>query len=260
MNDKLIIIESRSNPLIKHLARLHTHKRRTESGQFLVEGRRLVQEAVQAGADILSLIFNKTFYDRFPQLTHHLAARRILIPDALFGEVCETQTPQGIVAVVSIPEIPLGDGELIVLADKVQDPGNMGTILRTAHAAGAAGVIVTHGTVDVYSGKVLRSSMGSLFSMPVVHDDADGSVVRRLREEKGYRLVVGSLAATQLYTEVSLRGRVILAVGNEGGGIDSQLEAEADERVLIPMPGGAESLNVAVSAALLIYEKLRQGN
>ncbi|MGK0465958.1 TrmH family RNA methyltransferase, partial [Clostridium sp.] len=167
--------------------------------------------------------------------------------------------PQGIIAIVrnKLVEIRYEDG-FYVLADKIQDPGNMGTIIRTAHAAGALGVIITKGTVDIYNEKTLRATMGSIFKMPVIYD-SDLSTVEKLRDD-GFKLVTSSLECDKNFYDIHLKGKVIITVGNEGNGISEDVYAISDLKIKIPMPGGAESLNAAVAASIMIYEVVRQKN
>ena len=253
-------IESQANPLLKELRKLRSKKGRQEQGRFLVEGLRFVDEAVSAGAVLDFLIFTKEFFERERDFVDRIpvAIPKICVRDlSLLEPLCSTENPQGIVAVARMQPVSFSTkGTLIVLADQVQDPGNMGTIIRTAHAAGASAVLIGGGSVDVYNDKVLRSTMGSIFSVPV-WDDPDFALVDELKKN-GWRLAVSSLQATcDLYDE-DLFGKIIVAVGNEANGVSSDLEAAADICVRIPMPGGAESLNVSVAAAVMIFEKLRR--
>ena len=148
-------------------------------------------------------------------------------------------------------------GDFYLLCDKVQDPGNLGTIIRTAHAAGASGIILTKGTVDIYNDKTIRSTMGSVFYLPIIYDN-DLSFLKKLKED-GFSLVTTSLQESKNFFEEDLRVKVILGVGNEGNGISDEIFAMSDKKVKIPMPGGAESLNVAVASSIILFEKVRQG-
>ena len=132
----------------------------------------------------------------------------------------------------------------------------MGTIIRTAHAVNASALIITKGTVDIYNDKTLRSTMGSIFKVPIIEDD-DLSVIKSLKEQ-GFKLVVSSLQGENNFFEEDLKDKVIIAVGNEGNGISDDVYLLADKKVKIPMPGDAESLNVAVATSIMLYEKLRQ--
>jgi len=181
------------------------------------------------------------------------------ITDSLFKSICDTENPQGIIAVVKNKPVEIKyDHGFYMLADKVQDPGNMGTIIRTAHAAGALGVIITKGTVDIYNEKTLRSTMGSIFKIPVI-EDKDLSLVQKLRNG-GFKLVTSSLDTDKNFYDIDLKEKVIISVGNEGNGISDEVYELSDLKIKIPMPGGAESLNAAVAASIMMYEVVRQKN
>ncbi|EQB90201.1 hypothetical protein M918_01600 [Clostridium sp. BL8] len=143
-----------------------------------------------------------------------------------------------------------------ILIDKVQDPGNLGTIVRTAHAAGCSGVILTKGTVDLYNEKTLRSTMGSIFNISII-EDYDLSFTRNLKSQ-GYKLVCSSLDTEYNFYDINFSEKLIITVGNEGNGISEEIFNISDIKVKIPMPGGAESLNAAVAASIMIYEGVRQ--
>ena len=134
----------------------------------------------------------------------------------------------------------------------------MGTIIRTAHAAGSLGVIVTKGSVDIYNDKTLRSTMGSIFNIPIIEDE-DLSTIEELKE-KGFKVVVSSLDTENNFYDIDLTKKSIISVGNEGNGISDEVYSISDEKVKIPMPGGAESLNAGVAASIMIYEAVRQKN
>ena len=178
--------------------------------------------------------------------------------DVLFKELISTEQPQGIVAVINMNEKPLDlDGSFYLLCDKLQDPGNLGTIIRTAHAAGVQGIILTKGTVDIYNEKTIRSTMGSIFYVPIHYDDENFTLVKQLRNE-GFKTVVTSLDTDKNFFEEDIRGKVLLIVGNEGNGVSNEVYELADIKVKIPMPGNAESLNVAIATSVIMYEKIRQ--
>ena len=226
--------------------------------KYLIEGLRFVEEAIKSKVSIDSIIFTESFKEKNPDLFLKINENIKLIQmnEALLKQLCSTENPQGIVGVINMQNKELKSGELVVLVDKVQDPGNMGTIIRTAHAAGAAGIVMTKGTVDIYNDKTLRSTMGSIFYIPIVEDDSL-DFVKSLKKE-GYKLVVSSLQGKNNFFEENLQGKVMIAVGNEGNGVSDEVYDIADIKVKIPMPGEAESLNVAVATSIMIYEKIRQ--
>ncbi|EGT0691447.1 RNA methyltransferase [Clostridium perfringens] len=254
----MLEIESKNNNLFKEIKKLKEKKHRIKSNKYLIEGLRFVEEAIKSKVSIDSIIFTESFNEKNPDLFLKINENIKLIQmnEALLKQLCSTENPQGIVGVINMQNKELKSGELVVLVDKVQDPGNMGTIIRTAHAAGAAGIVMTKGTVDIYNDKTLRSTMGSIFYIPIVEDDSL-DFVKSLKKE-GYKLVVSSLQGKNNFFEENLQGKVMVAVGNEGNGVSDEVYDIADIKVKIPMPGEAESLNVAVATSIMIYEKIRQ--
>ena len=254
----MLEIESKNNNLFKEIKKLKEKKHRIKSNKYLIEGLRFVEEAIKSKVSIDSIIFTESFKEKNPKLFLKINENIKLIQmnEALLKQLCSTENPQGIVGVINMQNKELKNGELVVLVDKVQDPGNMGTIIRTAHAAGAAGIVMTKGTVDIYNDKTLRSTMGSIFYIPIVEDDSL-DFVKSLKKE-GYKLVVSSLQGKNNFFEENLQGKVMIAVGNEGNGVSDEVYDIADIKVKIPMPGEAESLNVAVATSIMIYEKIRQ--
>lgn len=255
------IIQSRENALIKHMKKLKDKKYRIQNGAFLIEGFRFVEEALKSDFDIEAVfisqsISNSTYASDIVGGVKG-ATKLYYVSDNIFKDIATTETPQGIVACAKIKKYPLQNYEgFYVLADKIQDPGNMGTIIRTAHAAGAKGVIYTKGTVDVYNEKTLRSTMGSIFHISVI-EDSELEITRTLKS-KGFKVVVSSLDTDNNFFDVDLSGNSIICIGNEGNGISEEIYALADDKVKIPMPGGAESLNASVAASIMIYEIVRQ--
>ncbi|TPE21855.1 TrmH family RNA methyltransferase [Clostridium perfringens] len=254
----MLEIESKNNNLFKEIKKLKEKKHRIKSNKYLIEGLRFVEEAIKSKVSIDSIIFTESFKEKNPDLFLKINENIKLIQmnEALLKQLCSTENPQGIVGVINMQNKELKSRELVVLVDKVQDPGNMGTIIRTAHAAGAAGIVMTKGTVDIYNDKTLRSTMGSIFYIPIVEDNSL-DFVKSLKKE-GYKLVVSSLQGKNNFFEENLQGKVMIAVGNEGNGVSDEVYDIADIKVKIPMPGEAESLNVAVATSIMIYEKIRQ--
>ncbi|MGH4139414.1 TrmH family RNA methyltransferase [Clostridium sp.] len=256
-------ILSKDNLLIKDVRKLKEKRYRISSNMFLVEGFRFVEEALDSDFEVLHILIsargelkyeNSSLKDKLQKSTKVYS-----ISDSLFKSICDTESPQGIMAVVrsKLVEIKYDYG-FYVLVDKIQDPGNMGTIIRTAHAAGALGVLITKGTVDIYNEKTLRATMGSIFKIPVICD-SDLSLVQKLRNT-GFKLVASSLDTENNFYDVDLKEKVIISVGNEGNGISEEVYALCDLKIKIPMPGGAESLNAAVAASIMMYEVVRQKN
>ncbi len=256
------IIESKNNNKIKELKKLKDRKWRKKEGKFLVEGYRFVQEAWMSEFDIESIIINadnKDKYDDFKRDNNISIEDEIYVSEGVFKEVSQTQNSQGIITVVKNKSIEheIEDG-LYVLLDRLQDPGNVGTIIRTSHAAGAKGIVLTKGCVDIYNDKVLRSTMGSVFKIPII-EDSNLEFTRKLKDN-GFKFVVSSLEESEDFYDCYLKGNTVIAVGNEGNGLSQEIYSLQDVRVKIPMPGGAESLNAGVAASIMIYECVRQKN
>lgn len=253
----MINIESKNNSLFKDIKKLKEKKYRIQTGTYLIEGLRFVDEAFKSNAKIEKILYTQEFVEKHCGfLAEKNDVENVMLSASLLKELSFTGTPQGIMAVVCMENKSLRSGDIVVLVDKVQDPGNMGTIIRTAHAVGASGIIATKGTVDIYNDKTLRSTMGSVFYLPVIEDE-NLDLVMSLKEE-GFKLVVSSLQGSKDFFEEDLSGKIIIAVGNEGNGISDEIYEISDKKVKIPMPGNAESLNVAVATSVMLYEKIRQ--
>lgn len=255
------IIESKDNSLIKEVKKLHKRKNRIERGRFIVEGFRFVEEALKSSFKVEYLFISESVLDKYNSLNIkdfiNEETKVYAVKNNIIKELCETENPQGIVAVVWNKKMELADREgFYILVDKIQDPGNLGTIIRSAHASGALGVITTKGTVDVYNDKTLRSTMGSIFNI-LIMEDVEFNITNKLKEN-GFKFIVSSLDTDKNFYNVDLKGKVVICVGNEGNGISEEVYSFADEKVKIPMPGGAESLNAAVAASIMMYEVVRQ--
>lgn len=255
------IIQSRDNNLIKKIKKLKEKKYREESDMFLIEGFRFVLEALKSSFEVKYVFVSEKVLDKWKDMCLNINfnfEKCIIVSEQILKLISNTDNPQGIVAVVKNKKVDIQDKEgVYILVDKVQDPGNMGTIIRTAHAINALGVIVTKGTVDIYNDKTLRSTMGSIFNVPIILD-SDLSFVNTLKQ-KNFKLLVSYLDNESLnFYDIELPKKLIITVGNEGNGISSNLVNCSDLKVKIPMPGGSESLNVSVAASVMMYEFLRQ--
>lgn len=255
----MIAIESKENTFFKLAKKLKDKKGRSKEQKYIIEGFRLIQEAFKAGCKIDSIVVNNDGEKKINQyLEQYVDSVKIyLMEDSMFSQLTSTENPQGIIAILEIEDKREKlNGDFYLLCDKVQDPGNLGTIIRTAHAAGATGIILTKGTVDIYNDKVIRSTMGSIFYVPIIHDN-DLSFLKGLKNE-GFNLVATSLQESKDFFNEDLSGKIILSVGNEGNGISDEIFDMADIKVKIPMPGGAESLNVAIATSIILFERVRQ--
>ena len=263
-SSRLRRIEGRHNSLLKEL-RLAFHRNElTPSGECAVEGFRIIEEAIRSGLKLRAVFISESGQDRaarlLPQVHSHVET--VLIPDKLFSSVVPTDAPQGVAALVHVKTHDFEDllgstasGCLLVVAG-LQDPGNLGTILRSAEAFGAKGVLLGEGTVSAYNSKVVRASAGSIFRIPVAKSELKPSIAK-LRSQ-GIRLIATSSHKGTPLPEVGLSGDVAIFVGNEGAGVDKRLLPEMDELVMIPHSARVESLNAGIAASIILYEAARQ--
>lgn len=239
-------IHSDKNAQVKQWKKLHTKKGRDQSGTFLVEGFHLVEEALSQIEEII--LSEKT---EMPPSFDYGSIPVTVVTEEISRQLAETETTQGIFAVCSQPKQDFTIGKTFLLIDSVQDPGNLGTMIRTADAAGIDAVIVGKGSVDIYNPKVLRSAQGSHFHLPVVSGDL--SVwIDKLREEN-IPVYGTSLENGAVYTEAGRKDSFALLVGNEGSGVSKELLEKTQQNLYIPILGKSESLNVAVAAGILLY-------
>jgi TrmH family RNA methyltransferase len=258
------VITSTANQFVKIAASLHNKKGRQEHGLFLVEGPHLVVEALRAGADIRRYFWTTKWGagEAGRVLLRRLAekAEGLEVSEPVMAKLAETETSQGIAAVVAIPSEPgldLSGLRLALVLDSLQDPGNVGTIIRTAWAAGLDCLLLTAGTADPYQGKVVRATMGGLFHQRI-YTNLSPAVIATAARQAGLQIIAGALGADCSYLAVDLTVPTLLLVGNEGKGITEEWDAYGPCKVFIPQPGNAESLNVSVTAGILIYEVIRQ--
>ncbi len=258
---KLKLIDSPSNPVIKRT--VEVRQRRTRGSKFVLEGPHLIEAALDAGAAIAQVFVTDKFKSsakNFLKTVARTGAEVYEVSERAFKKISDTETPQGILAVATFRPVHFEEVDLkspLVVLDGVQDPGNLGTIIRTADAAGASAVLLLEGTCDAFSQKALRSSSGSIFNIPVL--SAKRKTVAGKLHKSGFRIVVTTLEAEASLFEADLAGSLAFVFGNETRGVSSELRGKADLAVRIPISGRAESLNVASSAAVVLYEVLRRG-
>lgn len=257
----------KNNPELKSIKKLSRRRHRDIEKKFLIEGIRFVEEALSSAWPLESFIYSPRLVEgERGQALLEMAVRKgvriMVVESCVMSELADTDTPQGVLAVMRQPNYRLEDligsrQALVVVVDGVQDPGNLGTIIRSADAAAANCAILLKGTVDLYNPKTLRSTMGSLFHLPVVTDVEPDNVLNLL-SEAGLQLVVGAPSAARTVGSLDLTRPTALVVGSEARGPSSEVIQRAAHLVRIPMPGRAESLNVATAASILLYEAVRQ--
>lgn len=264
----MLKIESNQNRIYKHIKSLLTKKGRTGHGQFLVEGIRSVEDvlAVSSYKNVPIIAVSQSFFDQNPGFAYlnEESHQLYIVSDSIFGGLCDTDTPQGILCVVDIgnnaqPDFARKTTDqcyAYVYCDRVCDPGNAGTIIRTAAAAGMAGVIFSQGCVDLYSPKTIRSTMGAFFHIPT-YTDACIDTIKECKQN-GFRVISGALSDNAIdYRHTDFGGNVIIVVGNEANGVSDDLLAISDIVAKIPVEPQIESLNASIAAAILIYEVRR---
>jgi TrmH family RNA methyltransferase len=262
--DRLRRIEGRHNPLLKAIRRAFAKSEPTPNGGCAVEGLRIVEEAIRSGLKLEAVLFSEsasTIAKRLlPQIGKHTDV--LLLPDKLFRSVVPSESPQGVAAVVQLKEFLLekvfnaaGTGILLVVVG-AQDPGNLGTMLRSAEAFGAGGVILAENTVSMFNPKVVRGSAGSIFRLPIIR--ATVADVLSLLRTQGVTLCATSSHKGAVAWEVDWKKPVAVFIGSEGAGLPREVLAEMDEVLAIPHSPKVESLNAAVAASIVLYEAAKQ--
>lgn len=259
-------VEGRHNALVKALRRAFADGDLTLDGYCAIEGVRIIEEAVRSGVKFRAIFFGNSAANRAERLLPQMAAHveTLLLPDKLFASLVPSETPQGVAALVrgkvfSMDEVLAKSktGPLVAIAG-VQDPGNLGTILRSAEAFGAGGVLLGEGTASAFSSKVIRASAGSAFRLPMAKAKLEGAI-EQLRA-LGLRLVATSSHKSKHLGDTDLSGPLAIFIGSEGAGVPRDLLAMMDEVVAIPHSASVESLNVGVAASIVLYEVARQRN
>lgn len=256
----MVEITSRENPTYKMVKSLARKKGRTQTGMYFAEGVRLVEEALQDAAEQLVCILVSASYTGHGRPVDTLLGKTqkpvYVLRDALFRTLCGTETPQGIAAVLRIPQPPAeipAHADYLLIIDGVAEPGNLGTILRTAEAAGVDLVCLRAGSADLYNPKVVRSTMGSVFRVPVMPFAAP-ELLDTLHQA-GFLVIATALQPHAIPPQAVTAGKKrALIIGSEASGVSEDLLARADACVRLPMAGRVESLNAAVAAGILLYQ------
>lgn len=264
------IITSKENEIVKHIKKLKDKKYRDLNGEYMIEGIKLVKEAIQENAEIVKIVLcedcDKT--EAIPkELMYEIAKEDcIYVNQKVFKYLSQVEAPQGILAIIKKNnQINKSNEEkseidytqnIIVALDDVQDPGNLGTILRTVDSIGLTQILVSKGTADAYNPKVVRSTMGAIFRIKIIECENLQETLKEIQKHK-YKTVVTSLQATKTIYDIDYNKKVII-IGNEANGVEQEIQDKADEKVKIPMIGKTESLNASVAAGIIMYEYVRQ--
>lgn len=255
------MITSSANQQIKHLSQLMKKaKERKKEQVFVVEGIKMFREAPKDA--VQAVYVSESFLEKPQHVSCLQDSTYEVVSDSVFKEISDTQTPQGILAVVRMPEYELSDllqgkNTHLLILESVQDPGNLGTMVRTGEGAGITGVIMNKTTVDLFNPKTIRSTMGSIYRVPYLIT-ADLPELLHTLQEAGVKLYAAHLRGNTYYDAFDFTGACGFLIGNEGNGLSDEIAECADDYLKIPMDGNVESLNAAVSAALLMYECRRQ--
>lgn len=254
------MISSTSNPQVKWVAALQKKSRqRREEGLFVVEGRKMVLEAPESM--LVKVFATEKFLSEHEEIKGNPGMEQV--SDSVMAHMSDTISPQGVLAVVKQPVynieemLKIDEAPLFILLENLQDPGNLGTIIRTAEGAGATGIIMSQDTVDIYNPKVIRSTMGSVYRVPFVYAQDLTVSVNRLKNA-GIRIYAAHLEGSCDYDLEDYRKPAGFLIGNEANGLTDEISSFADCYIKIPMSGKVESLNASVAAALLMYEAARQ--
>ena len=261
--ERIMMISSGANQQIKNLTNLlKKSKERKKSNCFVVEGPRMCFEAPKEW--IKSVYVSESFEkneDNIRMLKDKFESYEV-ISDSIFKSISDTMTPQGIMAVVKMPRYNLKDminveRPMFLVLESIQDPGNLGTMIRTGEGAGISGVIMNKTTVDIFNPKTVRSTMGSLYRVPfLIVDDLEDTI--SILKNNGIMVYAAHLKAEKSYDQLDYTKPTAFLIGNEGNGLSDQISGCADQYIIIPMEGKVESLNAAISATLLMYEANRQ--
>jgi len=250
-------ISGKDNRIIKLIRSLHTTNGRKKQGLYFIEGERIVSDTIKFSSEQVEfIIFTNSFYSSQSNLKEFEQKFTCYnIPDFLFEEITDTKTPQGILAVLRYPENKLSNFEndkRILILDRLQDPGNMGTIIRTAEAMGINSIFITKGCTDLYSPKVLRSAMGSAVRTNFYYIDSINDILNL--KTKGYKLYAAALSDNAIFLEDAKPfDKTAIIIGNEANGISDEILDISDYIIKIPMTGNIESLNAAIAASIVMY-------
>ncbi|MBO8158609.1 RNA methyltransferase [Thermosyntropha sp.] len=249
-------ITSKENPQVKLASSLKHRKFRLKEGLFILEGKKMVREALESSENALKSIFvSENVREEYESLAEQYnSVSWYVVDDRLMKHICGTETPQGVAGIARIPSWDfhklLKSESLIVLGDKIADPGNLGTIIRTAFAFNVGGILLTSGSADPFSPKVVRSSMGGILNVPIFTDTDLGEI--KAFKENGYVLAGASINSSLSYENVDYTGKKIIVIGSEAHGISPEIRGLCDVLFTIPINPRVDSLNAAIACAIIL--------
>lgn len=257
------VISSKDNEFIKHVKKLKDKKYRDMNQEFVIEGIKLIREAIEENADIKQIVIcdNCLNSDVIPkELMYEIAKYEcVYVTEKIFRTITDVNTPQGLLAIIgrnsTENEINYNQ-DIIVALDDIQDPGNLGTILRTVDSIGLNQILVSKGTADCYNPKVVRSTMGAIFRVKIIECDNLEKTLQEARNHQ-YKVIVTSLQTENSVYDIKYNKKVVV-IGNEANGVSAEIQNLADEKIKIPMLGKTESLNASVATGIVLYEYVRQ--
>lgn len=263
MKAKMQIISSKDNEIIKQIKKLKDKKYRDIENAYVIEGIKLVKEALQENAKIKQIVLCddcEKAENISKELMYEIAKHNcIYVTNKIFKYISEVQAPQGILAVIeknnANGKIDYSE-DIIVALDDIQDPGNLGTILRTVDSIGLKQILVSKGTADSYNPKVVRSTMGAIFRVKIIECENLEQTLKEIKKHK-FKIVVSSLQTDNSVYDIKYNKKVIV-IGNEANGVEKSIQEISDEKIKIPMLGKTESLNASVATGIILYEYVRQ--
>ena len=262
----MIEITSMKNPMIKEIKSLYRKKERMRSKSFIIEGIKIIEEAIDHSYPIKNIIYTDKLMNTKggPEFFQTIKDRGklIYVGENIFKEISDTENPQGVLAIArfqfeDLDKLIEKENPALIFLDRLQDPGNMGTIIRTADAFSFDGIIITDGCVDPYNPKVVRATMGSIFRLPIYYIE-DSLRGLNILKDHGIKVYSTSLEESLPIYEVDYNNGFILVIGNESTGVSDEIYSLSDKLIRIPMPGKAESLNAGVAASIVMYEAMKQ--
>lgn len=262
----MIQITSMKNPMIKEIKSLYRKKERMKSKSFIIEGIKIIEEAIDHSYPIKNIIYTDKLMDTKggPEFYQTIRDREelIYVGNNIFKEISDTENPQGVLAIAKfqfedLDKLKDKENPALIFLDRLQDPGNMGTIIRTADAFNFDGLIITDGSVDPYNPKVVRATMGSIFRLPIYYIEDSLRGLNKLKENR-LRIFSTSLEGSLPIYDIDYTDGFILVIGNESTGVSDEIFSLSDRLIRIPMPGKAESLNAGVAASIIMYEGMKQ--
>ena len=257
------VISSKDNDLIKHIKKLKDKKHRDESNEYIIEGVKLIEEAVKEKARIKKIIVcedTTRTYEIPTHIMYEIAKYEcVYVTNKVFASITQVTNPQGIMAIIEKGDTNVQidyTQDIIVALDDVQDPGNLGNILRTVDSIGLNQIIVSKGTADAFNSKVVRSTMGAIFRVKIIEVENLPQAIKEMRKHH-FKLMVTSLQTENSIYDIKFNKKIIV-IGNEANGVSKEIQEMADEKAKIPMLGKTESLNASVAAGVVMYEYVRQ--